>query len=461
MFFGDDSDFVVNDPRKDRGTTTVSAESLNKRCSAILPEWLIQGKSILDLGSCLGAFGHWALSNGASHYTGVEFQKQFADTSIELLSKHHQNFTIINSGIEEFLKTSTKYDIVVACGVIHGVTDVIGLIKLISDASNEYVIIENLETDEREYPSIHFKPYRMVKSEQDGSYNFFSGITPIIGSKATTYLMTEFDYDVDGGKIVPERIVTSHDAYTELVDGKKADISPHRFILRYKKRTHKLTKKSLQYSMDKGVGNPKKNVGWKFDASVAARFQHEARTNIPDYDRVIDLCLRVAQTKFDKSAKIIDVGSALGHTLDVFIKAGYNNISGVECSQDMINNSLHKEKVILSDRLPGDKYDMILINWTLHFIEDKKAYLDDAISKLNAGGVLIVSDKTTQSPEVETLYYDFKRSNGVSEEYIQEKKLALVGKMFTDSVDWYVNYFKTSEIINSRYGFVTLYYETL
>ena len=32
---------------------------------------------------------------------------------------------------------------------------------------------------------------------------------------------------------------------------------------------------------------------WEFNEEVANRFDQEAKTNIPDYERVIDLCLNI------------------------------------------------------------------------------------------------------------------------------------------------------------------------
>ena len=40
---------------------------------------------------------------------------------------------------------------------------------------------------------------------------------------------------------------------------------------------------------------------WKFDESVAERFQHEAQSHIPDYDRVIDLCLNYAEWQIGRA----------------------------------------------------------------------------------------------------------------------------------------------------------------
>lgn len=201
---------------------------------------------------------------------------------------------------------------------------------------------------------------------------------------------------------------------------------------------------------------------WQFDESVAKRFQHEAITNIPDYSRVIDLCYDIVNNNFPKDAKIVDVGSALGYTLDRFISGGFNNTFGIESSDAMISHSLHRDKVINSETFVGN-YDVVLMNWTLHFIKDKVKYLETIYDNLNKGGIFILSDKTTQSGVVKELYYDFKRKNGVPDSYINEKEQQLKGYMFTEDVSYYIAKLRwigfRTEIVNASNGFVTFYCE--
>jgi SAM-dependent methyltransferase len=463
-FFDDYLEFIDADPRKDRGMTQVTAESMSKRCEASLPAWLIKDKTILDLGSCFGAYGHWALKNGAKHYTGVELQKHFADKSIELLSKHWQegDYSIVMQDALDFAKDGesfgVKYDVVIASGLIHGYTDVIQLLQKIAAVSADYVIVESLEIEEPDFPEIKFKPYRMVmpKLNDNGNYRFYEGYTPIVGYKALSLLMNEYGFSSDGARIYPDNIVTTFDLYNTDVDG---SITPNRYIGRFKRS--KTIKVSLQDHIESNKGNllPKK---WEFDQTVAERFQHEARTNIPDYDRVIKLCLEVANKTLRKDSSIIDVGSALGHTLDVFIKDGFTNVTGVDNSDTMIANSLHPMRVTKSDKLPDGRYDMVLANWTLHFVQDRYDYIKNIHDSLNTDGILILSDKTLQDPIIEDMYYDFKRSCNVTQEYIDEKKQKLKGYMFPYSVEWYMNAFKilgfnNIQILNAKVGFVTFY----
>lgn len=198
---------------------------------------------------------------------------------------------------------------------------------------------------------------------------------------------------------------------------------------------------------------------WVFDNSVAERFQHEAETNIPSYHKVIDKCLSFANKYLQKSDRVIDVGSALGYTMSKFINAGFTNVMGVDNSPAMIDNSMHKQLVLCNDRLPKYIYKLVMMNWTLHFITDKTSYLTDIYNSLEDTGYLILSDKCLQSDIVKDMYYDFKRSHGVSEEYIRQKEQNLIGVMKSVHIQWYLTSlsnigFKV-EVIHADLGFVT------
>lgn len=204
---------------------------------------------------------------------------------------------------------------------------------------------------------------------------------------------------------------------------------------------------------------------WKFDKAVADRFAVESQTNIPDYERVLDMCLDIAKHKIPENATVIDVGSALGHTIKKFKDAGFRDTFGIESSQAMRDNSAFKEFVSISETWPKTvRADFIMANWTLHFVDTREQYIQDIYDALEDDGIFILSDKTTQSELVKELYYNFKRSNGVTDEYIYEKEQKLKGYMNLMPVDWYIDTlnevgFKNVQIINARLGFVTFYGE--
>ena len=200
------------------------------------------------------------------------------------------------------------------------------------------------------------------------------------------------------------------------------------------------------------------NNTWTFDDSVAVRFQHEAESHIPSYHTVIEKCINFAIKNLQKTDLIIDVGSALGFTIKKFKDAGFTNIVGVENSPAMIARSLFPDLVIESSSLPANRYKLILANWTLHFVNDKVAYLQNVYNCLD-NGYFILTDKTEQSDLVKNMYYDFKRSKGVSDQYIFEKEKQLQGIMVSKQISWYIKTLENIgfqfEIIHADLGFVT------
>ncbi len=186
-------------------------------------------------------------------------------------------------------------------------------------------------------------------------------------------------------------------------------------------------------------------TGWQFNQQVADTFEDHAVKHIPNYRSVIkksvDVCL-----KYPKQACIIDVGSAIGHTLKQLEEAGFLNLVGVDSSQSMLdNNQAATAKLICSDQFPAEHgpFDVTIINWTLHFMSNKTEYLKSVYDSMAPGGALILSDKTSLDNYAIDHYHQFKKSQGVSQLEITNKEKSLVGVMFIDSIDWYMNTLKS------------------
>lgn len=459
MFFEQYNEFVEFDSRKDRLTAPVSAETLENRFEVMLPEWLVSGKTVLDIGSALGATGHWALYKGAIHYTGVEIQDNYRMISDRLLEKYWTNFNLI----KHISKIDRQYDVVVAAGVIHGFYNPYEIIKTICDSSSEYVLIETTSV-ENDIPKIILTEQKMIN--QSDVHNPFSGWTSLPNQSALNIMMRENGFILDGEPLFPKRS-SEHDAYND----RTKDGYPMRFIVRYKRKNVSLNKLEDSIANNTPWNNqviyklyPKADR-WEFDESVAKRFQEEATSNIPDYERVIDLCISIAKRNLASDDFIIDVGSALGYTVDKFIQAGFTCTLGVESSDAMAAASKHPERIIRNNRFPTNiTPKMVLANWTLHFVVEREQYIKDVYDNLSRDGIFILTDKTPQSQTIKNLYYDFKRENGVSDEYIYEKENKLKGYMHLYPIEWYLETFtkvgfKNVQIINSRLGFVTFYME--
>jgi tRNA (cmo5U34)-methyltransferase len=117
---------------------------------------------------------------------------------------------------------------------------------------------------------------------------------------------------------------------------------------------------------------------------------------------------------------------------------------------------------IHSEHFPVDTgpYHVVLCNWTLHFIEKKVEYLTAVYDSLVTGGVLVLTEKTANGGIELQLYHDFKRSQGVSEQDIENKAYSVRDIMFVDSYAWYLDIlnnigFKDIRIINASPCFTT------
>ncbi|MHB1086744.1 MAG: class I SAM-dependent methyltransferase [Minisyncoccota bacterium] len=204
------------------------------------------------------------------------------------------------------------------------------------------------------------------------------------------------------------------------------------------------------------------NAGtWQFGEEVAARFDTEAHMHIPHYEEVIEKCVEIART-LPQDARIIDVGSATGYTLEKLREAGFGDVWGVDSSKAMLAHSRVKENLIESDVFPAHlgPFDLVLANWTLHFIEDRENYMRDIRSALKPGGTFIITDKMTSSSDVEAQYLDFKRARGLSEEAIAAKAAALEGVLTTRPSEWYVETLEKlgfqPEVLDTSCGFTTI-----
>ena len=189
MFFDDYYEFVDLDERKKRQHYPVTVETLTRRCESILPVDLVSNKTVLDIGSALGAMGHWALSKGAVKYRAIEKNDYYRNTSIELLKQYHSNFSIT----DDLEQVNEMYDIVIAAGVIHGFLDPFPVLKKICDLSNKYVIIETMVYNSQE-PVMGFQENNMINPKDINEP--YSGISGILSKSALIKIMGFYDHGV-------------------------------------------------------------------------------------------------------------------------------------------------------------------------------------------------------------------------------------------------------------------------
>lgn len=418
-----------------------------------------------------------ALSNGAAHYTGVELQEKYVTDSKAIFSKYWpaDKFDIVQDNLEPFLdhciSNNIKFDCVIASGVLYTFLDIFRILDKISAVAAKSVVIDTMYVKDGPQGKgiiIIREDVPMVYAE---GANTFKGIGSSCSLSALDIIFKTHGFYRNEDAIIPPITVGSHDGYSDMLSHNGGPVAPSRYAARFYRKEEKVRKlidivldnkaedAESFYQVANVVESASEKV-WTFDDSVAARFQNEAENHIPDYARVVDMCLEIAQDNLKSSDAIIDVGSALGYTVDKFLTAGFTNVHGLDSSESMVNQSLHKERIILSSAFPAQPFKMIMMNWTLHFVVDKLAYIKNMYDNLESGGYLIISDKTTQTAEVKKKYYDFKRANGVSQTYIEEKEKKLAGYMYTVPTSWYNTTFtevgfSSVEVINAQYGFVT------
>lgn len=181
---------------------------------------------------------------------------------------------------------------------------------------------------------------------------------------------------------------------------------------------------------------------WTFNSEVASVFPMHARQHIPKYKEIINETVKIIKERHHLNAKIVDVGCATGETLYNLNDAGFTNLHGIDSSAAMIDKikplptikSLTVSPVFFNNQL----FDAIICNWTLHFIEQKEAYIEQIFKSAKDDSSIIITDKTSTDPIPTYFYYQLKKQNGVSEQEIFEKEQALKGAMFVHPPEWYI-----------------------
>ncbi len=139
---------VVESPGKPGGPSlsyNISPQFMYDRHRVMLPPDFIAGKTILDIGSLLGATGAWCLANGAAGYTGLEPQQDFVDHSNSLFQEYFPQggWENITESIENF-ETDRQWDIVVASGVLYACFDPFDFVERVSRWSRDVVIFDTV-----------------------------------------------------------------------------------------------------------------------------------------------------------------------------------------------------------------------------------------------------------------------------------------------------------------------------
>lgn len=474
--------FYQEDARKKRLYNPITKKTLITKFERLLPEEFIKGKKVLDLGCCLGAAGQWTLHYGASHYTGVEVQTDFVKKATNLLSHWGESATIIEQDIRSYLEQchDQEFDIVIAAGVLQVFDDPQNIITHCSRVAKEMISVEAilppLVRSGKVAPNVKIMQLCKTSSNFAGGDHKINGYGTLLSKPALDFLFFKHGFNKSAWSLMPSYSEDTK-AFSIPLEG---EVVPFRFFERYTAFSPPNQEITLESAVISGEGEIEQwtesqfsstqehstnNIAWTFNQDVAEKFTSIAKTHIPNYDMVIDLSIdTIKQFNFD-TPNIIDVGCATGETLIRLKNAGYDNLTGVDNSQAMLSIAAKKipdANFIYSESFPSDEqnYDVVIANWTLHFIGKRRQYLQNIYDNLNPGGILILTEKTSFSDATKKLYYNFKRKQGVSEDEIQQKEIRLQGVLNTASPGWYIDAltdigFESCDIISAQYGFVT------
>ncbi len=210
-------------------------------------------------------------------------------------------------------------------------------------------------------------------------------------------------------------------------------------------------------STDLIYSNPHSQVkNFTFDAQVVEVFPDMITRSVPGYNTIIDTIGRLSQQFAKQNTNIYDLGCSLGAATLAMrkgITADNCHIIGVDNSSAMVERcKMHvnafKGKTpvtIIEDDLLNIEIknaSMVVLNFTLQFIEpeQRQALLNKIAKGLNSGGLLLLSEKISDSDDVcrellIDLHHNFKRANGYSELEIAQKRTALEDVMRTDTLE--------------------------
>jgi hypothetical protein len=248
-------EFIDEDNRRFRTWNPVSKLQSTAKHKTLLPEELVRGKTVLDLGSCMGATGHWCLFHGASHYTGVEYQPEYAEAAQRLLNRYHPGKTTYHQiSIEKFLAqpATRPFDIVCLLGVLYVFTDYYSILKESTALARATIVVEGGHASpDPEFCGVRFKDNQPVNlATRKGS---FIGRGTRISPKGLEWLMQEFGFVSQEGILYPPVVPDAPDiygAYTQDDEKKHAH-----YLMRFERT--EITAQSLSNDLQQGQGKIK------------------------------------------------------------------------------------------------------------------------------------------------------------------------------------------------------------
>jgi len=184
---------------------------------------------------------------------------------------------------------------------------------------------------------------------------------------------------------------------------------------------------------------------WKFSGNVVSNFEKHIRKSVPGYDEGHELICNLAPFFLgEKNSKFLEIGCSTGLlTKKVRQKTERADVEflGIDIEKDMINHA-NKHNLFKNIKFKrADINDVKISNnniitsyYTLQFINPSKRQetVDKIFASLKWGGAFIVFEKV-RGPDarfqdiLQTLYTEYKMSQGYKEKEIIGKTLSLKG----------------------------------
>lgn len=230
--FEDAPEFVDLDNRQFRQFNPVSKEQMQNKHEVLLPPEVVKGKTVLDLGSCMGGTGHWALSHGAAHYTGVELQESYITTCQPLFEKYHPGkYSLHVASAEDWLAKDTQtYDIVCMLGLLFVFVDYYSVIKRATELARETIVIDSLYHDRLklgdDFVGVQFRTQQTVNLADEHASLVGRGAS--LSPQGLQFVMGGFGFVSDG--VLHPKPITSHMDIYHLPPEHKV---PNRYLMRF------------------------------------------------------------------------------------------------------------------------------------------------------------------------------------------------------------------------------------
>ena len=250
--FDDTSPWVTEDNRRLRPVCRTTPESMNHKHAAMLPPAAVEGKTVLDLGCCLGGTGYWALRHGAAHYTGVEVQEEYARLARDLLAAqglssrctiHHEDLTrwLQERNPGSSLRLAAHgHDVVVLAGVLYGFIDPLYILRLACGLARECVVVDMHYPARQRHPeAAHVEvipAQRMAVATHDDL--IASGAGCRVSPAGLDVLMAHYGFTAERMQVEP--ITDTHDAYNAVYTNGAGGVFPMRYISRFTRGTSHL-----------------------------------------------------------------------------------------------------------------------------------------------------------------------------------------------------------------------------